>query len=144
MNLRSKPPAWFWVVVVVLLLWGVMGVVGFYLDLNASPAERARMDSYDQSLYANRPAWFIWCYGLAVWSGLIGSALLLARKAAARPIYIVSLIAVVVMFGWMFVATDIVAHKGLLTAAGFPVVIALLAVAEIWLANHARRRGWIG
>lgn len=141
---RTRAPIWFWIVAAALLLWGIMGVVGFHLDLAATAADRAKMDAYDRRFYDIRPGWFPVCYGIAVWAGLIGGALLLARRRLARALYSLSLIAVVVMFGWMFVATDIIAIKGWLTATGFPVVIALLGVAEVWLAGLAIRRGWIG
>jgi hypothetical protein len=140
----AKPPLWFWVLAGLLALWGGMGVAGYHVDLATSPADRAGLDAYDRQLYATRPAWFMLCYGLAVWSGLLGSLLLLARRRFARPLFLVSLAAVVVMFGWMFVATDIIAHKGVLVATGFPVVIALLCLLEIWFAGLAQRRRWIG
>jgi hypothetical protein len=142
MQKLANPPIWFWLLTGILTLWGIVGVAGFHLDLASTAADRAKLDPYDQRLFATRPVWFVGCYGLAVWTGLIGSLLLLARKALARLLYIVSLIAVVVMFGWMFVATDIIAHKGVLVATGFPILIALLCVLEIWLAGLARRRDW--
>ena len=140
----TKPPAWFWIVAIVLLLWGAMGVATYYLSLHMTPAALAEMTEYDRRLYTDRAAWFIVTYGIAVWASLIGTLLLLLRRAWARSIYIVSLIAVIVMFGWMFVATDIIAVKGVLVATGFPIVIAVIGAFQIWLAGLARRRGWIG
>ena len=143
MTLRVKPPTWFWIVAALLALWGVMGVVGFHVDVATSAADRAKLDPYDQQLYATRPPWLIACYAVAVWAGLIGSLLLLVRKRLALPLYVASLVAVLVMFGWMFVMTDIIAHKGVLVATGFPILVALLCVLEIWLARLAKKRGWI-
>lgn len=143
MHNTTKPPVWFWVLTGLLTLWGIVGVAGLYLDLSTTATDRAKLDAYDQQLYATRPAWFVACYGVAVWSGLIGSLLLLARRRIAGPLYVVSLIAVLVMFGWMFVATDIIAHKGVLVATGFPIVIALLCLFELWVVGVARRHGWV-
>lgn len=143
MTTKVKPPAWFWVVAVLLALWGVIGVVGFQIDVAMTPADVAKLPPYNQRLYTGRPAWQIATYGVATWTGLLGSIVLLLRKAWARALYVLSLVAVVAMFGWTFVATDIIAVKGLAVAAGLPVAIALIAVFEIWLAGLARQRGWI-
>lgn len=140
---RVKPPAWFWVVAVVLLLWGVVGVVGFQMTVAMGPDDYAKMDAYDRQLYTSQPGWLTATYGVAVWTGLLGTIALLLRRSLTRTLYILSLIGVVVLFGTTFVTTDLIAHKGLVTAAGFPVVIAAIAVFEIWLAGLARRRGWI-
>lgn len=139
----AKPPVWFWVIVAILLLWAVAGVAGYHIDLAMSAADRAKLDAYDQHFYAHRPSWFVACYGIAVWTGLVGSLLLLFRKYVALPVYVISFGAVIIMFGWMFVATDIVAHKGAAIALGFPILIALMCAVEIGFSVLARRRSWI-
>lgn len=141
---RVKPPGWFWVVAALLLLWGASGVFGFYMSLHMSPATMAAMTDYDRRLYADRAAWFIATYGIAVWASLLGATLLLFRRGWAEPVFIVSLIAVIVMFGWEFGATDLIAIKGVLVATGFPIVIALIGLFQIWFTRRARARGWIG
>jgi hypothetical protein len=137
-----RAPAWFWILGGMLLLWSIVGVAMFLLSLHLSAPVRAGMSAYDQHLYDSQPGWYYLVYGVATWAGLIGSALLLARRRLAQAFYIVSLVAVVVMFGWMFTTTDIIAVKGLATAAGFPVVIALIAALQIWFAGYAAGRWW--
>lgn len=144
MIIRIKPPTWFWVVAGLLLLWGIVGVIGFQMTVAMTPADYARMPPYDRQLYASQPTWVTATYGMATWTGLLGTILLLARKVWARPLYFLSLAGVIVLFGWTFVMTDIIAVKGVVSATGFPVVIALIAIFEIWLAGLARARGWIG
>ncbi|MDO7841135.1 hypothetical protein [Sphingomonas immobilis] len=141
---KLRPPIWFYVIGVLLLLWGAMGVYAFYADVTMSAADLAKLPAYDQRLLASRPVWFPWLYGASVWSGLIGSALLLARSAHARWLFIVSLITVVVMFGFIFIATDLIAVKGVGVAMGFPVFIFAICVLEVWLSGHAIKRRWIG
>jgi hypothetical protein len=138
---RTRPPLWFWIVVALLILWGLSGLVGFYMGV--SEAARAQMSAYDRSLYENAPGWYLPVYGVAVWAGLIGSALLAFRRRVARLFYIASLVAVLVMFGYTFAATDLIAVKGVATAVTFPIVIALIGAFEIWLAAHSERHGWI-
>ncbi|MEG3087199.1 hypothetical protein [Sphingomonas sp. PB4P5] len=143
MAVRSKAPRWFWLVAGLITLWGVVGVAAFYMDLTMSPAAVAAMSDYDRALRASRPGWFMWLYGAAVWTGLIGGVLLLARSALAQPVLLASLVLVIAMFGYIFAVTDLIAVKGVVGAAGFPIVIAAIAVVQVWCAARARQRGWI-
>ena len=77
-------------------------------------------------------------------SGLAAALALVLRSALARPLFLVSLVAVIVQFGWLFVATDIIAVRGATQVVPFPVFIAAVALFGVWLSGHARRRGWIG
>ena len=42
---RIRPPSWFWLIALLAILWGVMGVVAFYMDLTMSPAAIADLSS---------------------------------------------------------------------------------------------------
>jgi hypothetical protein len=140
---KARPPAWFYIVAVLLVLWGAMGVFAFYADVTMGPAELAKLSAYDRRLLASRPVWFPWLYGVSVWSGLIGSAILLLRRAHARWLFVVSLVTVVAMFGYIFLATDLIAVKGVGVAMGFPIFIFAICVIEVWVAGHAIKRRWI-
>ncbi|MBR0552181.1 hypothetical protein [Stakelama marina] len=140
--IRRKPPAWFWAVAIILTLWGAMGVYGFYSDMTMSADQVARLSDYDRAFRANTPAWQYWVNGIAVWSGLLGSVLLLFRRRIAHALYVISLIAVVVLFAYVLVATDLIAEKGAAVTI-FPIIIVLIAVLQVWFARMATRRGWI-
>lgn len=140
---QIRVPMWFWIVALILALWGMMGVVAFYMDLTTTPEQVAKMSAYDRKLLASRPSWFMWLYGGAVWSGLIGAVALLARSRLCQPLFVLSLVLVVIMFGYIFAATDLIAVKGFTRAAGFPILIAAIAAFQIWLAALARGRRWL-
>ena len=141
--LRNKPPVWFWIVAVIFALWGLMGIYAFYADITMGAAAKAQLSAYDRNLLASRPAWFPWLYGFGVWTGLFGAVALLLRSAYANILTIVSLVLVIVMFGFIFVATDLIAVKGFGAAAGFPIFIVFMEVAQLWLAQRGIKRGWI-
>jgi CHASE2 domain-containing sensor protein len=88
------------------------------------------------------PAWYDWVYALAVGAGAAGTVALLARRPAARPLYVLSLIACIAQFGYLFVTSDIIAVKGVWVIY-FPAVIIAIALIQIWLAGHAQKRGWV-
>lgn len=139
----GKPPAWFWVVSVLLLLWGCAGLFAFYSQITLDSPALAQMSDYDRRLLASLPTWLTAVYGVATISATLGGLLLLARSALARLLYLVSLVSVIVQFGYTLGVTDLIAVKGFLTAAGFPIFIVAMAVVQLWFARLATGRGWL-
>lgn len=140
---HRSPPTWFWIVATLLLLWHAMGLYSFYEHVAHGPGAMGAVPSdYDRQLHASLPRWYVWIYGIATWGGVAAVAALLARRAVAIILAAVSLAATVVMFGWMFLATDIIAAKGVWTTY-FPLLIVVLGGVTLWFAMRARARGWI-
>jgi hypothetical protein len=138
-----NPPAWFWIVTAALLPWQAMGLYSFYEHVAHGPAAMGAVPSdYDRRLFASLPGWYAWVFGVATWGALAAGLALVARRSVAVALAAVSLAAVVVMFGWMFLATDIIAAKGVWTTY-FPAAIALVGLFTWWFARMARARGWI-
>lgn len=140
---QRKPPAWFWIVSVVLFLWAAAGVFALYAHATLSGEGLAQMSAYDRESYLKLPVWFVWVFALATLPALIGAAALLMRSAIARPLYFLSLVGVVVQFGWVFGATDLIAVKGASATVPFPVAIFALGVFAWWFAGMAKVRGWL-
>jgi hypothetical protein len=141
--IRQKPAGWFAIVAVLLVLWGLMGCASLYAHIAYGPDIDPNATDWDRAYYASLPGWLNLVYAVAVGAGLGGSIALLLRSKLARPLYLVSLIAVVVQFGYIFVATDLAAHKGPMTAYSFPALIFVIALFQIWFAGYAQRRGWL-
>jgi hypothetical protein len=139
----TRAPAWFRIVAVLLLLWGAAGVFACVQQVRLGAEAMGPATAYDRALYASLPGWYNAVYAVATGAGVAGAAALLARSRHARALFALSLAAVVVQFGYLFAATDIVPAKGAATVLPFPLVIAAVAAAELWLATRAIRRGWI-
>lgn len=142
--LRQRPPVWYWLVAVALLLWGAMGCYACYqqIKLGAEAIPGGATD-YDRQLFATLPGWYNYVYALAVGGGFVGAAALLIRSVFARTFFALSLAGIVVQFGYVFVMTDLIAQKGAAATLPFPIFIAAVAVFAIWFCGHAQRRGWI-
>ena len=74
---------------------------------------------------------------------MAGAIALLMRSRQAMRLYVLSLVGVVIQFGYVFVGTDLVAHKGAAATVPFPMFIALMACVQIVLARFAAKRGWV-
>jgi hypothetical protein len=83
-----RPPGWYWVVGVLVALWMLLGVVAWCVDLGMTAERLAAMPQAQQQLHASRPAWLFVVYGVAVFSGLAGAIALLARRKAAKPLFL--------------------------------------------------------
>lgn len=138
--IQSKVPGWFWAVSVIFLLWSLAGCFACYSQLTMTAEQLAQLTPEQRDAFMAMPAAIKGAYILAVGAGLLGSILLLARKVSARPLFVLSLIAVVVQFGWVFF---VYTGKLMPNAWAFPAFIVLMAVLQIWLAGVAARRGWL-
>lgn len=140
---RVAVPAWYWVVAVLALLWGAVACFAYVSQVSMSAAELAALPQDQQDMLNALPTWVTAVYAVAVWSVLGGAIGLLMRKAWAYHLFVVSLVAVVVQFGYIFLATDTLAAMGM-SAAYFPLFIFLVGAFLIWFTGMARTRGWIG
>ena len=141
--IRQKPPSWYWALAIVLLLWGVAGCVALYVHVAYGPSIDPAATDWDRAYYAALPVWFTPIYFVSIFGGLLGAIALLMRSKWAHPLFIASLVGVIVQFGYVFLATDLIAHKGAMGTVPFPAFIAVIAVFQIWFAVYAKRRGWI-
>jgi hypothetical protein len=139
----NKPPTGYWVVSGLALLWMLFGVAAWVMDLMTDEASLAQLSEAQRQLYAARPQWLFVVYGVAIFSGLAGALGLLLRKAWAVTLLAVSLVAVIVQFGYTIFGMKAVQVLGAAAALPFPIVILLIGIALLWFASRARRSRWI-
>lgn len=142
--LRRPPPMWFWIVSAILLLWALAGLAAFYVHVTIDAAALAAMSDYDRGAYQALPGWFNVAFALATWPAVAGAAALLMRSRLAYPLYLASLIGVVIQFGYVFLATDLIAVKGAAATVPFPLFIFVMALVQLWFTRAAMRRSWLG
>ena len=143
-DLSRRAPFWFWAIAILLTLWGVVGCYACFMQINYGPTAMGPATKYDRALYASLPVWYNYCYALAVGAGVLGGVSLLVRSGWAGLAFFTSLIAAVVQFGYLFVASDIIAVKGAGSVLPFPIFIVAVAAASTWFAVYAYRQGWTG
>ena len=144
MTTDNKIPAYFWIVAILLLLWEAMGCYACVTQIRLGAAAMGPVDDWSLKYYAALPAWYNAVYAVGTFGGLIGGLMLLLRNQRATLLFWISFVAVLVMFGYAFVATDLIAHKGLGQVLPFPLFIAAVGAFSIWFARFAARKGWLG
>lgn len=138
-----KPPAWFWVVAVLALLWNLVGVWMFYTQYTLSPEQLAQLPEAQRTLHEAMPAWLWAVDAVAVVAGALGSLLLLLRKRLALSVLWLSLVAVVVLFGYCLFPGRMLEVLGAAQALPMPVTVTAIAVFLVWFARKATARGWL-
>jgi hypothetical protein len=84
----------FWAIGAVTLIWNVMGVINFFVQMNADAL--ASFPESHRAIIEGRPAWATGGFAIAVFGGAPGCLLLLLRKSAAYYLFIASLPGVIV------------------------------------------------
>jgi len=128
----------FWTIGAVALIWNVMGVINFLMQMNADML--AAMPESHRAIVEGRPAWATGGFAIAVFGGALGCLLLLLRKSAAYYLFIASLLGVIVtMTHTLGVGIDF----GLGEILGIILMPLVVAAFLIWYSKQAESKGWI-
>ncbi len=139
---QSNLPGKFWIITSIMLAWNILGVIAFMIDFTMSAEALAAMPDGQRALYENVPAWATVAYAVAVICGTLGCIALLMRKSVAIPLFVVSLLAVLLQFGQAILGSDLLQVMGPSSLA-MPAVITAIAIFLIWFALSAKRQNWI-
>ena len=127
----------FWVNCVVTLIYNLMGVINYFVQMNADSL--ASFPEHYRPIIEGRPAWATAAFAIAVFGGTLGCLLLLLRKSFAFYVFIASLLGVIASMMHIF------GVAGLGSFAVWMGVLMQLAVTMflIWYSKKAESKGWI-
>jgi len=127
------PSRSFWTVAALLLVWSLIGDAAYLSQVTADLTELAKTDPTTARAFATMPEWAWSAYAVAVWVATLAAIALLMRRRIAAPLYAVSLLAVLIQFGWTFFGSSVIADKGP-SAAIFPLFIIAVGAFSLWFA----------
>lgn len=136
------PPKWFNIVAIIAIIWNLLGVMAFNMDPALNDSAFAALSEPERQLYLATPIWATIAFGVAVFSGAIGSIALLAKKSIAKPILILSFIAIIIqMFHAYFISNswEVFGPGGII----MPVMVIFIAIYLLILSTKAIKKGWI-
>jgi len=123
-----------------ILLWGIIGDAAYLMQVTADLDALAVKDPIGAKAFRAMPVWVWSAYAIAVWGSTAAAIALLLRRKIAVALFALSLAGVIVQFGWTFLATDLLAQKGLETVI-FPLVIFAIGLASLLYAVRKRADG---
>ena len=128
----------FWAIGIVILIWNVMGVINFFMQMN--PDVLAAYRESERAIVEGRPTWATGAFAIAVFGGVLGCLLLLLRKSAAYYLFIASLLGVIVTMIHTF---GVGINFGLGEILGIILMPLVVAVFLIWYSKQVEIKGWI-
>ena len=132
----------FWVIGAVTLIWNVMGVMNFFVQMNTDTL--ASFPESHRAIIEGRPAWATAGFALAVFGGVLGCLLLLLKKSAAYYLFLASFLGVIVAMTHTLGIADLTIDFSpfeILMMILMPLVVAAFL---IWYARQAKSKAWIG
>ncbi len=136
----NRAPTRFWGMAGFGVLWNLYGIYQFIGTL--TPAGRSAMASgmtaAQAQIYFSLPAWMTAAFAIGVFGGLLGSLVLAARRAAALPVFAVSLAGYIALFAGDVYFAVFDAMPGQLAILAFVVLVAVALLVTAWA---ARSRG---
>ena len=135
-----RVPTWFRIVAVLALLWNLFGVAMYLHSVGMFGDPMTGLTDSQRAAAEAIPSWVMGAFAIGTWAGLLGSLALVLGRRWAWPLLLVSLVALLVLEGWIvFLSGALEGHGGV----ALPVTIVLVAALLVWMADRGRRRGWL-
>lgn len=138
----NKPTTLFWIIGVAALVWNGLGVMQYLGMAYMTDEVKAALPEAERTLYDNIPSWVTAAFAIAVFGGLIGSAFLLMRKKLARPMFLISLIAIIVQMSYnlfMSRAAEVYGPGSVI----MPIMVIVIGVFLLMYSKKTIAKGWL-
>jgi len=138
----SGPPRSFYIIGIAALIWNLIGVMAYVMQVTMSDAAIAALPEEQQAFIQNSPVWVTAAYAIAVNAGALGCVLLLVRQSWAYLVLVVSFAGIVIQNLYGYFMGGAVEVYG---AAGVGLSVAVLAIGAflIWYTKGATDKGWL-
>ena len=140
-NIRA--PWHLWVVGIAALLWNAVGAVDYVMTQTRNAQYMSAFTPEQLAFFYGLPAWTVAAWAIGIWGAVLGSLLLLFRKAIAVWFFLASLIGVALTTLQNYVLSNGLEVMGGPGSVLFTAVIFLVAIGLYLYARAMRGRGVI-
>ena len=137
----SRTPRHLWVIGIVALLWNCIGAFDYVMTQTKNAAYMSAFPPEQLAWFYGLPVWVTAAWAIAVWGGVLGSVLLLLRRRLAVPVFLVSLVGLVVTTFQNWVLSNASEIFPDTFSRVFSVVIFVIAVGLLFYARAMDKRG---
>ena len=142
MNYLRKPSNLFWVISSIALVWNLMGVFNYLDQAFMTDKILETLPKEQQILYQDVPAWVTAAFAIAVFSGTLGSLLLLLKKKIATTFFIISFLGIVGQMSYGLLIDQNSDSYGPMGIA-MPIMIIAFGGYLIWYSRKANEHRWL-
>jgi CHASE2 domain-containing sensor protein len=142
MNYLRKPSNLFWVISSIALVWNLMGVFNYLDQAFMTDKILETLPKEQQILYQDVPAWVTAAFAIAVFSGTLGSLLLLLKKKIATTFFIISFLGIVGQMSYGLLIDQNSDSYGPMGIA-LPIIIIAFGGYLIWYSRKANEHRWL-
>ncbi len=140
-ELNGGTPMTHWLIGGAALIWNLFGFMVYLMTVRATPEQMAQQYNAAEIAFMDAvPVWATSANAIAVTAGVLACVLLLLRKSLALPLFVASLVALLVQDLYSFVLEDVVAVFGMVPAYIQGTVL-VIALALVFYARGAKSRG---
>ena len=137
-------PTWFWIVSGIMLLWNLigLGIFGIMMSIigNGEAMTAAKLNEAQQELINSTPSWVNIAFGVAVIFGVLACIALLMRRKFALPLFVISLLGVLVQNTYVFFMSNSVE---IMEGVGMAPLVILIAILLIPFTIFCLSKGWL-
>jgi hypothetical protein len=140
--LDGRPNTTFWIVGGAALVWNLIGLVFYYSHVTMTPEALQGFAEAQQEFFNSTPMWATSAYAIAVNAGVLGSLFLLLRKVWAVPLFMLSLLGILLQNFHAFVLAsglEVWGSNGII----LPAVVVVIAVALLMYSRATKANGWL-
>jgi membrane protein insertase Oxa1/YidC/SpoIIIJ len=138
---EGRTPTHLWIVGILALLWNAFGCYDYLMTMRADQAYLAQFPADQLAYWDSLPTWLSAFWALGVWGGLVGAVLLLMRSRYAVWAFALSLLGIVISFGYQYLATQMPASMKEGMMAMMPLLIFVIGVFQLWYSRDAEKKG---
>ena len=142
MNYLRKPSNLFWVISSIALVWNLMGVFNYLDQAFMTDKVLETLPKEQQILYQDVPAWVTAAFAIAVFSGTLGSLLLLLKKKNASTFFIISFLGIMGQMSYGLLIDQNSDSFGPMGIA-MPIIIIAFGGYLIWYSRKANEHRWL-
>jgi hypothetical protein len=142
MSSAPKAPKHLLIIAIVTLLWNLVGAYDYVMTVSKNEAYLAQFTSEQLEYFTSFPMWVGFTWPIAIWGGVVGCILLLLKKHLAVPVFLVSLVSMVLTAIYNFGLSDgmeVMGTGGLM----FTIVIFLVALGLLLYSRAMHKQGYL-
>lgn len=138
----SEPPRSFYIIGIAALIWNLIGVMTYVMQVTMNDAAMAALPEDQQAFIQNSPIWVTAAYAIAVNAGAMGCILLLVRQSWAYLVLVVSFAGIVIQNLYGYVMGGAVGVYGA-AGIGLSITVILIGAYLIAYSKGAMNKGWL-